>query len=364
MKVLSFVLLLFYLIACNQPKEAKTEPSTEENKQEEVSTPTLEVVAELDINPGNVAVSNQGRVFMSVHPLREPSMQLVEVLGDNQYKPFPNASYQSEKDNKTEETFDAPLGVLVDKKDRLWVIDAGLNIGKSRLFAFSVVTGEELYRFTIPEDLAPATSFVQDVAIDDINEWAYLADFGNPGIIAIDIANGTFRKFSDSTMVAEDIDMVIDGKQQFFQGSPARVGINPITLSDDRATLFYGAMSGTKWYQIPSNLFRENGSDEDLKASITVAGPKPICDGVDTDALGNHYFTNIQNNSIDMLDGAGNLTTLVKDPKLDWPDNIRVGPDGWLYVAINQLHKTPAFTGGDDTSTLPFYIVRVKAPTQ
>ncbi|MEO1516354.1 MAG: L-dopachrome tautomerase-related protein [Bacteroidota bacterium] len=325
------------------------------------SPPTLEVVAEMDINPGNVSVSSTGKVFTSIHPMRATDLQLVELTGPKSYAAFPNAEFQSSPDNKSDERFDTPLGTLFDGKDRLWVIDPGLNIGKTRVFAFDINNRKQLMRFDVPAELAPSTSFVQDIAVDDQNGWVYLADFGNPGIIAINLAGGSFRKLTHlPSMQSEDIDMIVDGKAQLFNGAPARIGLNPITLSADGEQLYYGAMNGTKWYGLSTKPIREGKEDADILATLTTAGPKPISDGAATDSKGNHYFTNLANNSIDRLDAEGNLQTLVKDPRLDWPDNVRLLNDEWLYIAVNQLHKTSAFTGDADLGKPPYLIMRVK----
>ncbi|MCR9251669.1 MAG: major royal jelly family protein [bacterium] len=348
-------LLSVILIGCQS--NSKKQP--DEQTQSKPTPPgNVEVYAELEINPGNVAVSKKGGVFMTVHPLRRQDLQLVEVFPDGSYSAFPDSSFQTPNGIEVTTGLDTPLGVIVDNKDRLWVVDAGLSTGKTRVFAFQVETGEELFRFEVPGDIAPKTSFAQDLAIDDVNEWVYLADFGDTGIIAIDIKNNTFRKFTDSTMLSEDIDMVIDGEIQNFQGAPARVGINPITISDDRETIYFGAMNGETWYSVAAAGFRNGESDEVIKSSLKTVGPKPISDGVAT-GDGKHYFTNLGNGSIDVLEN-GELKVLGKDPRIVWPDNVRIGPDGWLYVAVNQLHKSPAFTGGEDESVLPYYIMKVK----
>lgn len=42
---------------------------------------------------------------------------------------------------------------------------------------------------------------------------------------------------------------------------PARVGINPITLSADGETLYFGSMNGKSWFSVPAKLFRNGASD-------------------------------------------------------------------------------------------------------
>lgn len=321
---------------------------------------TLEVVAEMDLSPGNVAVSKGGRVFSSVHPFRPANLQLVEVTGNNTYVPFPSEEMQSTGKTKLNEKFDTPLGILVDNRNRLWVLDVGLNIGRTRLFAYDIDTKKELLRFDIPLDVAPSTSFVQDLAIDEDNGFAYLADVRGPGIIVVDMNKNTSRMITDlPSMKSEDIDMIIDGQTVMLRGEPARVSLDPITISEDRETLYFGAMNGTKWYQMPTKNIRDGEEHDELIKRISVVGAKPICDGADTDDNGNHYFTNLQNYSIDVLSKDGKSSTLVEDPRIDWPDSVRVQGD-WLYVAANQIHKSPTFTGGKDLQVAPHRVLRVK----
>lgn len=321
---------------------------------------TLEVVTEIDINPGNVAVSQEGRIFASIHPLRPNKYQLVEITGKTSYVPFPNVQTQSSVKARSDDKLDSPLGIIFDNKNRLWVIDVGINIGKTRLFAYDIDTKKELLRFDIPKELAPAGSFVQDLAIDEKNGFVYLGDAVNAGIVVVDINNNTFSKIIDlPSMKYEDIDIVIDNNIQKWMGKPARVSLDPITLSADRETLYYGAMNSTKWYQLPTQIIRNGKSNDEIIKHITFIGEKPISDGAATDDNGNHYFTNIQNNSVNVLSKSGELSVLKNDPLLDWPDSLRVHGD-WLYISVNQLHKSPAFTGGEELSTAPFRIMKLK----
>src|SRR5689334_25231471 len=53
----------------------------------------LEVVAELDHPPGNIAVSPGGRVFLSLHPAGDPPMKVVEPIGGKPVA-YPDAAVQ------------------------------------------------------------------------------------------------------------------------------------------------------------------------------------------------------------------------------------------------------------------------------
>ncbi|WP_276966865.1 L-dopachrome tautomerase-related protein [Chryseobacterium sp.] len=321
----------------------------------------LEIVAQFnDTRPGNVAVSHNGRVFATMHPLSDPKQQLVEII-NGKAKPFPSPEFQKNGQQPNDNQFDTPLGVITDKENRLWMIDMGLGLGKTRLWCFDLKKNKVAEKIELPADIAPKGSFIQDVAIDEKNGWVYLADIANPGIIALNLKTKKARRFSGHpALQTEDVDMIIDGKVIDFGGKPSRVGVNPITLSDDRETLFFGSMNGTAWYEIPARLFRENKDDNTIGNSIKKFGEKPVSDGVATDKQGNHYITNLGGHGISKLDKNGKLTGLIKDPKLQWPDNIAVTDDGYLYISVNQLHTTTAFSGQPDAGKPPYFIYRVK----
>jgi sugar lactone lactonase YvrE len=321
----------------------------------------LQEVAAFDKRPGNVAVSNDGRVFATMHPLGSPATQLVEVV-NGKALPFPDASYQKNNAKASDATFDTMLGLVFDKNNTLWVIDMGLELGKTRLWAFDIKRKKVTQKIELPATVAPAGTFAQDVAVDEKNGWAYLADIANPGIIAVNLKTKAARRFSGHTSLqAEDKDMIIDGTVVNFGGKPARVAINPITLSTSRDVIFFGSMNGQSWYQVPANLFREGKDDKAIGDAITKAGDKPFSDGAATDAKGNHYFTNLQEHAIARLDARGTLSNILQDnEKLRWPDNLALSTDGWIYISVNQLNTTTAFTGQPDGGQAPFYIYRFK----
>lgn len=321
----------------------------------------LEVVMQFDFErPGNVAVSRDERIFATIHPLSNPKQQLVEII-NNKAIPFPNAEMQKNGNKASNETFDTPLGISVDKKNRLWMIDMGLELGKTRLWCFDLTTNTVLMKIELPKEVAPEGSFIQDFAVDEIREWVYLADIANPGIIALNLKTKVASRFSEHpALQAENINMIIDGKIINFKGAPARVAINPITLSDDRETIFFGAMNGTVWFKVPAELFRNNAEYVAIGKAIKKFGNKPVSDGIATDQYGNHYITNLGEYSINKLDANGKLTTIIKDERLKFPDNVALSQQGYLYISVNQLNTTPIFTGTTDQGKPPYFIYRIK----
>ncbi len=311
---------------------------------------SLEIVAELPIRPGDVAVSKSGRVFATIHSLGSRNLQLIEIKSKKRFEPFPAKSLQKNENPANDQMLDSPLGLIFDKEDKLWVIDMGQELGKTRLWCFDIDQRKVLRKIELPESVAPKGSFIQDVAIDHEHQWAYMADINNPGIIAMDLATENTRRFGGAKeLEAEDVDMVIDGELVYFGGKPARVAVDPITISPDGNTVFFGAMNGTNWYSLDAQLFRDGASDESIQSSIVRVGEKPISDGASSDGMGNHYFTNLTAHAITRLNPDGTLEHIIEDDQLKWPDNTYLAPDGSFYISVNQLNTTPAFTGGKMT---------------
>jgi len=358
---LMFFVAVFLTANTISAQELKQNQHTKSVDQENNTQPEPEEVAAMDVRPGDVAVSAEGRVFATIHPLGSQKIQLVEIISGKAI-PYPDASYQKNNKKASDATFDAMLGLIFDKNNKLWVIDMGLELGKTRLWAFDISTNKVIEKIELQASVAPKGTFAQDVAIDEKNGWAYLADIANPGIIALNLKTKKATRFSGHpSLQAEDKDMIIDGQVVLFGGKPARVAIDPITLSADRETLFFGAMNSSSWYKVPAKLFRKQKDDYTIGHSITRVGEKPFSDGALTDADGNHYFTNLQEHAITKLDVNGKLSNVVKnEQKLLWPDNVYLAPDGWLYISTNKLNSTTAFTGKPDDGPPPFYIYRCK----
>ncbi len=73
----------------------------------------LEVVADLPLPPGNIAVSKSGRVFFTFHPEADPPMRVAELVGGKPV-PYPDAEFQQRE--KGTAHFQTPLAVRVDRR--------------------------------------------------------------------------------------------------------------------------------------------------------------------------------------------------------------------------------------------------------
>ena len=352
---LSAFAMLMTLAACHAPADRAH------------NSARLEPVAALDINPGNAAVAPNGRIFATLHDFRKPPLHVVEITGYNSYRPFPNASW-NRTSGPSSERWVAPLGIRADGEGNIWVIDSGSKTLPPKLVAFREDTGDLVYRYEFPAALAAPGGFAQDIAVDARRGFVYVADAGGdyaPGLIVVDtLTNQAHRIEGIQAFDAENIDMVVDRnivvkQDRYGNWKPARIALDPITLSADGEVLYFGAMHGTSWYAVPTSALRDGASSAEVDRLITRVGSKPLSDGAATDAAGNHYFTDPEHHAITRMDTQGKLSTLVSSPELTWPDSAIFGPDNVLYVATNQLHRSPPLNYGREVGVPPYMIYRV-----
>ncbi len=139
-----------------------------------------------------------------------------------------------------------------------------------------------------------------------------------------------------------------------------QLGLNPITIDARDEWVYYGALHGRSLYRVRTTdlLDRVLGAAE-LAARVERVGPKAVCGGITIDAAGNVYVTDVEQHAIGVLRPGGTYELHVKDAALQWPDGFSAGPDGYIYVTINQLNRTASLQGGKNEAP-PYLIARFR----
>lgn len=291
--------------------------------------------------PGMVAASPDGRIFYTLHMLHKPerfSNATVFEWVDGKGAPFPNLDLQKE--------FHGAMGVTADRQGRLWVIKPGALEGKrTRLMGLDRDTGAIVVDHTFAEGEA---GFAQDLRVSPDGKTVYLADTGlfrftEAGLIIFDIETETARTvLSGHPSVAPQ-----NWLMRKTNGEPYRlalglltftVGVDGIALTPDGAWLYYAAMSHDSVYRVPTQaLLDPSLSDETIAAQIEFVGEKPMSDGVELLPDGRLLITDVENGGLAALAPDGSLTTLTKDPRVDWADSVTVAPDGAIWFTDSRL---------------------------
>ena len=77
-------------------------------------------------------------------------------------------------------------------------------------------------------------------------------------------------------------------------------------------------------------------------------------------AAGRIYITDVEHGAILSLGPDKNLRTLIKDPRLRWPDGLSFGPDHWLYISDSALQDVMFKSKRYIRSKAPHYIFKLK----
>ncbi len=333
----------------------------------------VEVVARLTEPPGNIAVAPDGKIIVSVHQIYGRDLRVIEVLPDGSVRPFPNAAWNVPPADGTMIGFHSVLGLRADRNGTVWLLDNSVGAGATpKIVAWDTTTDTLARVIHVPGPVTSEKPYLNDLAVDLDHGAIYIANPSRdqrPSIQVIDIATGLTRTVLENhaSVVPEDVPIVIDG-QRLRVPMPdgtmrdPRLGINPITVDGANEWLYYGPMSGTSLYRVrTADLLDRSLSDDELGGRVERYGDKPPSGGITIDDVGNVYVTDVNAKGIGVTRSDGSYELLVSDDELlAWPDGFSTGPENYIYVAVNRLHKSARLNGGVNESAPPYYVVRFR----
>jgi sugar lactone lactonase YvrE len=329
-----------------------------------------DIVARLSEGPGNVTVTDSGRVILSLHQFYQPRYSVVELKDRDTLVPFPNREL-NERNNGSGLSLDSVLGIRSDSHGVVWMLDNGLRGGVTpKLVGWNTRT-DTLHRVIyLPPPVAPPDQFVNDFAVDIRHNRIFISDpagGGNAALIVVNPDTGAARRVLQGhpSVVPENVDLVIDGRPlqvRDEKNNLARphIGVNPITEDVQNEWVYFGPMHGHGLYRIrAADLAGDTLAAEILAQRVERYADKPISDGISIDRDGNIYLGELAENAIGVITPDRTYRRLSQCPNLSWVDSFSFGPQG-LYAVVNRLHQSATLNGGENLSKPPYFLIQVK----
>ncbi len=381
------------------PNLAKTPTATDHLGAREVaaarSKGQLETVAQFfGPMPTGVTVSQKSRIFVNFPRWGDNVPFTVAEIVNGKAVAFPSREINAFGSNGTRKVlaqeksaraqkerathFVGVQSVVVDSADRLWVLDTGsiefapTAPGGPKLVGIDLNTNKIVKTIQFKPDIARPKSYFNDVRFDltvGREGVAYITDSGDSGIIVVDLASGIATRRLDthfSTQVTPKFVPYVEGDAMYstppgkFPGY-VKFASDGIALSADGSRLFYCPLASRHLYSVSTAMLRNGKAAESLvENSVIDHGEKGMSDGLEADAQGRVYVTLPEQNAIARRLPNSLYQTVVRDPRLLWPDTMSIAGDGYLYVISNQLHRQKGYNYGKDLRVKPYSLFRVK----
>jgi len=233
------------------------------------------------------------------------------------------------------------MGITIDAQERLWLVIPGQMKGKAtRLVAIDLANDAIVFEHALPKGIG---GLAQDLRVSRDGKAIYLADTGlmrftSGYLVVFDVPSKKARALLKGHPSIE----AQAWKMRTRRGSHSlgyglitfAVGLDGIALSPDGKWLYYATMSHDSLYRIPTMALRDESlSREALAKKIEFVSKKPLSDGIDIDAKGNVYLTDVDTGrGLSMVTPTGELKTLFRDRRVIWADCVHVAKDGKIYM--------------------------------
>jgi len=328
-------------------------------------------VAASDFLLNGVAVSPRGRVFASFPrwtSLDAPSV--MEALPDGSFRPYPGNDWNAWRPGGPHhDRIVSTHAVYADASNHLWIVDdaaprvAPAVAGAAKLVCIDLATDRVSRVYPLGGDILPEGTMIGHVRVDA--RFAYVTEAHHGAIVVVDLDTGRARKLLEhdrSTRADASIVPVIEGRElRRKTGEVPLLHVDLLELSADAKWLYFMPLFGPVLRRIETKYLHDATlSESEVAARVEDVVRVPPLAGITRDAADNFYFCSFTGDAILRMGTDMKIETLIADPRISFPNEPAVGPDGWLYFPASQVHRLPMFNAGVSRVQLPFEVLKLK----
>lgn len=338
-------------------------------------------VAELPASALQPFMQSSSQIWDAVLPLPDGRMlleapawvgntgpQLFVRDTNGQLAAWPNAAWNAPEGDA--QTRFVALGGLTRTADgHIWVLDSGVTNRKNppvaapKLVEIDPGTNTVLRTVPVQASVLRPGSILSGIAVHGTT--AYVPDSGVAGLLVIDIATATARRFLDHhpDLIASRPIVTPTGPVRDNTGRYAAVDASMVAVSPDGTWIVLQA-PGQYLSRVSTAIF----TDPDItpaafEESVTQWFKTPSLGGMTIDNDGTLYWADITTSSILSYTIGRVPRRLITDPRLQWPTTPGLDGHGHLYVSASQLNHSTAFGAPSATITWPITIYELTLPT-
>jgi len=311
--------------------------------------------------PTGVTVSRTGRIFVNYPRWGDPVDFTVAEIQNGKAVAYPSADINLPEIPKQADRFISVQSVVVDPRDRLWVLDTGsiefqkVSYGGPKLVGIDLKQNKIIKKIVFPTDVAVPETYLNDVRFDltrGSEGFASITDSGEQspnGMIVVDLGSGkSWRRLANHPSVKPDPSFipVIDGQEIWYVAASGKKsrwasGSDGIAIDQARKLLYYCPLSSRRLYSVSLDALSDiSVSEADVEKTVSDLGDKGgASDGLETDLAGRG--------------GAGSFACPGRDREAERA-NARPASD-----TCNQLFRQKQFHGGKDLRQQPYYLFRI-----
>lgn len=135
----------------------------------------FDIMADLDMGPGNVTVMDNDRIIMSMHQFYLPEYSVVEYK-NKALASFPNKEL-ADSNSKADMKLDSVLGIRSDANGIVWMLDNGMRSGVTpKLVGWDTNINKLHQVIYLPAPVTPKDTFVNDFAVDTHRNHIFISD--------------------------------------------------------------------------------------------------------------------------------------------------------------------------------------------